>query len=266
MGRRRVRSAGAVIDRRLVLALASVAVVISGCGSSANSNGEASKPPEQVLSDASTALRQVHSLRVSGMVTVDKLPTAVTLAVKPPSDLSIAMTQGASSAQMILLASSVYIKMSPEFARRQANVPAPTAALISNRWLKVPPSAVGGAASLTKQFNLDTLSRCVVENHGSLTRGGTATVNGQPAVVIVDKGDKPGSTPSRLYVATTGPPLPLRAVATGRQRPGGASDAQCNNGGDPTRPGEVLTFTDYNKSLNIAPPAGAVDLSQLTGG
>lgn len=261
-----MRSAGAVIARVALLALTSVAAVIGGCGSSARSNGEASKPPQQILSDAATALRQVHSLRVYGTVTVDKRPTAVTLAVKPPSDLSIAMTQGASTAQMIVLGSSVYIKMSPAFARRQGNVPAPAAALISNRWLKVPPGAVGSAASLTKQFNLDTLSRCVVENHGTLTRAGTANVNGQPAVVIVDKGDKPGSTPSKLYVATTGPPLPLRALATGAQRPGGALDAQCNNGGDPTQPGEVLTFTDYNRSLNIAAPAGAVDLSQLPGG
>ncbi|MDX6539889.1 MAG: hypothetical protein QOI71_1499, partial [Gaiellales bacterium] len=48
-------------------------------------------------------------------------------------------------------------------------------------------------------------------------------------MVVADAGDAPGSTPTKLYVATMGPPYPLRLTETGRGRPGGRIDV-CNTG------------------------------------
>jgi hypothetical protein len=138
-------------------------------------------------------------------------------------------------------------------------IPSAAVALIAGRWFKVPASAGFG---LIKHLNLATLGRCLAQEPGSLLVSGTTKVNGQPAVAITAKGDVPGSTPSKYYVATTGEPFLLRAVATGKQQPGGTK-SECNEG-SPGEPGDELTFSGYNGRTNIVAPSGAVDLSQLT--
>lgn len=257
------------IRRVVVLGWIPLLAALGGCGSSSGGgtggsvqpNGEASKPAEQILNDAAAALRSVHSLRMQGTVDIEKRPTAVTLALQPPA-MSVSMQQGTAAAAFDVVSGTAYIKANSAFYEHQAKVPTGVVSLIANRWFKAPTE--GGVSALTKGLDLKTLSRCLVENHGTLHVGETTTVNGQPAVVVVDKGDLPGSTPNKLYVATTGAPLPLRALATGKQRPGGVHDAECNeSGGAPTQAGEVLTFSDYNQPMGIAAPAGAVDFSQF---
>jgi hypothetical protein len=114
---------------------------------------------------------------------------------------------------------------------------------------------------LTKQLDVTTLSRCLVKDHGTLTKGGAATVNDEPAVVIIDKGDRPGTAPGKMFVAARGDPLPLRFVATGQERPGGTKDPLCNDSSSHAHRGDTLTLSKYNESLEIAPPEGAVDLT-----
>jgi hypothetical protein len=82
-------------------------------------------------------------------------------------------------------------------------------------------------------------------------------VNGQRAVVIIDKGDRPGSAPGKLYVAATGDPLPLRMLSTGRDRPGGHKDQECGDD-TPTRAGEEVIFSHYNEPLHLSAPPAAV--------
>ena len=74
--------------------------------------------------------------------------------------------------------------------------------------------------------------------------------------MIIDKGDRPGSTPGKLFVATTGEPLPLRTLATGKQRPARKKDPECN---DATRsgPGDETNFSRYNESPDITRRPGA---------
>lgn len=251
--------------RVFALGLVALLTALCGCGgggSARPNNGEASKPAAQILSDAAAALRAVHSLRMQGTVAIEKRPTAITLALEPPA-VSVTMQQGIATAAYDVVSGTSYIKANSAFYEHQAKVPSAVVSLIANRWFKVP-STEGGVTAITKGLDLKTLSRCLVENHGTLHVGETTTVNGQPAVVVVDKGDRPGSTPNKLYVATTGAPLPLRALATGKQRPGGVHDAECNESrGDPTQAGEVLTFSAYNQPLNITAPTGALDFSQV---
>lgn len=123
-----------------------------------------------------------------------------------------------------------------------------------------------GLSSLTDQFKLSTLSRCLAVGHGTLKRGGTATVGGRAAVVIVDAGDKPGTTPGKLYVATDGPAFPLRILSTGTTRPGGVADPVCKGTSGLHDAGTDVTFTAFDQSLHIAAPAKAISLSQLAGG
>jgi hypothetical protein len=110
------------------------------------------------------------------------------------------------------------------------------------------------------------LSRCLVENHGTLSSGGQTTIDGEPAAVILDKGDTAGATPSKVFVAATGTPLPVRWAALGAQRPGAMKDARCSSHSSPTHSGDALSFGRYDRVPNLAPPHGAMDSTQLTGG
>lgn len=248
---------------RVVVLTAMLATALGGCGSgSAPSNGEASKPAAQILSDAAATLKRVHSMRMQGTLVMERHPTTIALAIERPGKLSLTFKQGARQAIIVVVAGVAYMKANASVYESQAAVPRGAVGLVADRWFKLP--SAEGVSSFTKGLDLDSLSRCLVENHGTLVPQGTATVDGQPTVVISDKGDLPGSTPGRLYVAASGAPLPLRMVATGPQRPGGTPDAVCNNeSSEPGQAGGQLTFSDYNRSMNIAAPASAVDIGQL---
>ena len=135
------------------------------------------------------------------------------------------------------------------------------------------PAAQGGEALLGKITALtdpSTIGYCFVQSHhGSISKSGTDTVDGKKAVVLVDKGNAPGTTPAKLYVATTGDPLPLRAVQTGPQAPGGTPDARCDEPKDDvnsTTRFSDLRLSNYDAKVQIEAPPGAVDLTQLSGG
>jgi hypothetical protein len=83
--------------------------------------------------------------------------------------------------------------------------------------------------------------------------------------VILDKGDRPGTSPGRLYIAATGEPLPLRTIATGPERPGGKKDPRCDSD-TPTRAGDEVLFSRYDEPLDITAPPDALDLGKVGGG
>lgn len=179
--------------------------------------------------------------------------------VAGPGKLRVELKQGSASASMIVIDESNYINANAAFWKQEADA-AEQAAQLAGRWFKAP-SSVGG--DLEKEFDPAHLSRCLVRGHGTLARGGTATVDGRRTVVIVDKGDRPGTNPGKLFVATTGDPLPLRMLATGRERPGGRKDPECDSDDSPTTPGDQVTLSRYDEPVDIEEPPAAVD---LTGG
>jgi hypothetical protein len=180
--------------------------------------------------------------------------------VAGPGKLRIELKQGSASASMIVIDDSNYVNANAAFWRQEADAGA-GAAQLAGRWFKAP-SSVGG--DLEQEFDPARLSRCLVRGHGTLARGGTATVEGQPTVVIVDKGDRPGTNPGKLFVATTGEPLPLRMLATGRERPGGRKDPECDSDDSPPTPGDEVVLSRYDEPVDIEEPPAAVDLSGST--
>ena len=87
-------------------------------------------------------------------------------------------------------------------------------------------------------------------------------------IILRDAGNVPGSTPALLYLAASGPPLPLRDVQTGRRSPGGTPDPTCDetkadvSGGSG---GEVVTLSEFNGAPPVTAPPGAVSLAELAG-
>jgi hypothetical protein len=232
-------------------------LVAAGCGGddSADSNGVEAKPARQILADSAAALSRVKSFRAEA---VQGRSTRVVADIGLPDKLRIAVREGSATASIIAVDGSVYIRANEAYWRQQQVGRA--APQLAGRWLKSPTST-SDVRDLTKGLDPRTLSRCLTREHGTIAKGGTETVDGEPAVVLIDRGGRPGTNPGKLWVATTGDPLPLRTIATGNERPGGRQDPECNESGRRTRRGDEVRLSRYNESIDVTAPPGAVDLS-----
>jgi hypothetical protein len=251
--------------RRAALLVSILLATVAGCGSDSNDsssnegNGIESKSPQQILEETAAALRRVKSFHIES---TEGRSESVTGDIAVPEKLRFDLKERDATARMLFVDGAVYMKGNAAFwkdsdAGREAQD-------LAGRWIKVP-GAVGGLDKLAKQVEPANLSRCLLKGHGTLASGGKATVDGRAAVVIVDKGDRPGTSPGRLYVAATGEPLPLRTLATGRERPGGKKDPLCDSD-TPTRKGDEVFFSRYNEPVDITAPPDALDLGELSGG
>jgi hypothetical protein len=229
----RVRS-----DRCTALVALGCVAALVGCGSS--STKHASKPaggqgPGQASTSSSPAA------------------TGNGVAAKPPKQIvADAAAHGDVESQPPIRANAAYWT---------AHLGARGAAL-AERWIQVPPAHAQAFTSSLGRFAPATLSRCLSENHGTLTVAGMATVEGRPAVIVKDAGNAPGSSPGTIAVATTGAPYPLQASGTGRQRAGGHIDV-CNDG-KPSDSRGILTFSQFGAVKPIPPPANAIRLGSTS--
>jgi hypothetical protein len=208
------------------------------------------KPATQILSDAGAAMRVARSYSLQAAFIQGGRPLRLTLLTTGPRSLEFGYGHRPLSFEVIESAGAFYLRANEAFWRPHLGTRAP---LATGRWFQVPPSAMRKAVSALGHFGPSTLSRCLVEDHGTLRVVGVTTVDGQRAILIKDAGNVPGSTPSEFAVAATGPPYPLRATSLGRSRAGGRLDA-CNDGKASTSLG-TITFSQFGRVPPIQPPA-----------
>jgi hypothetical protein len=251
-----VRSSGGLAGLIAIAAALSVA----GCGGSGPSgHGEASKPPQQIVMDAASNLLKVRSFQLTGTAVLSGEHGSVSVDYQRPAALRFEITTPhGGTATAIIVGDVAYLNADKTFYVQQG-ASGSAAALLAGRWLKLP-STIPGLGSLTSQFQPATLSHCLTVGHGTLSHGGTANVGARAAVVVVDAGEKPGTTPGKLYVAAQGPPLPLRIESTGATRAGGVPDPHCGGTSGIHDSGTDVTFTSFNRGLRIAAPAGAISI------
>jgi hypothetical protein len=256
-------------------------VAVAGCGSSASkhaassraraesatsaatsssttaaANNEASKPPKQILSDAAAALRNAHSYAMQGTIIQNHQRLRLKLTTTSATSVDLAFSIASSTVQLIGLPSGSYIRGNVRFWKSQVGA---RAARIANHWIQVPSPAARGVTSSLGALAPATLSRCLVEDHGTLSLAGQTTIDGRSAILLKDAGNAPGSSPSVLAVSASGPPYPLRYVSSGRQRAGGRIDV-CNNGKANDAHG-TITFAQFGQVAPIQPPTGAEQLA-----
>ena len=227
--------------RASALALVLAGVVLAGCGGhgkSAGSNGEASKSADKVLADAKAAADSASSARVSGNIVSGGTPIKLDLSMASGQAKGSMSTSGLSF-DLIRIGNTAYIKGSDEFYKHFAG--AGVAQLLHGKWLKA--SIVSGRfASFAPLTNIGVLFDKVASNHGKLANAGAKTLDGQKVVEIRDTSDN-----SKLYVAATGKAYPVAIV-----------------GGKKSQSG-TITFSDWNKPLQVSAPKGALDISKFGG-
>ena len=227
--------------RAFALALVLTALLLGVCGSSdksAKPNNEASKPAPQVLADANAAATKASSAHVSGSIRSDGTPITLDLSTARGKGAKGSMSTNGLKFDLVRIGDTLYIRGSDEFLKRFAG---PAATLLHGKWLKAS-ATHGRLKSLAPLTNLGALFAGISSQHGKLVNDGKSTYKGTDVVVIRDTSDN-----SKLYVAATGKPYPV-ALSGGKKDQSG-----------------TITFDDWNKSVSLSAPSGALDISQFVG-
>ena len=214
------------------------AALLTGCGGGAKSNGIEKLSATAALAKVRAAVAGVRSVHVTGSIKQASGTLTLDLSVgSAGSTGSIGI--GGGTMDLRLVDGVTYFRGdSKVFAAFGAN--AAQSSLAAGRWIK-DSSSTGPAASFATFLDRKQLFSDLLTPQGSVSTGGTATVNGAKALILVDHSAQGG----KLYIATTGAAVPVRI-----DNPSGGR----------------IDFTDYNADVHVAAPAGAVDVSQLNGG
>ena len=219
-----------------VLALAALAT-LAGCGGSSSSgNGVTSKSANEILAATKAAASAATSVHVAGTLSSHGTPITLDMSLAAGKGGKGKLSENGLSFELIVVDETIYIKGSPAFYDHFGGSAA--AQVFEGKWLKAP-AGQGELASLASLANLGKILDQSLASTGTLAKGSTTTVNGQPAVELTDS-TKSGS----LYVATTGAPYPVQIAKHGAET------------------GKV-SFSEWNKPVQLSPPANAIDLGKL---
>jgi outer membrane lipoprotein-sorting protein len=265
------------IHRSIIATLALLA--IAGCGGGGGSTsaqkpssggsggatkGEEAKSAREILADVSQALSGVQSYHAEGTQTDKDGVSHLVVDVSAAGDGRFKLDLGKQSTRLVVTGGQTYINANREFWVAHGGAAGPRVAqLLSDRWVKVPASMSADLTSTLDKLKPKTLAHCLTQTTGTVTKAGTASVDGKRVVVLTDDGDRPGGSPGRLYVATSGPALPVREMQTGPQR-AGVTDRRCDDPSSTTTRSDVH-LSGFDRPLKVTAPHGALDLGKLIG-
>lgn len=215
-------------------------LLLAGCGGGDSGNGIDKLSAKDALAKVKTATADVRSVHVKGTINQSGKPLSLDISVGK-SAAQGAIGVGGGTMDLRLVDGVTYFRGDTKvFAAFGAN-PA-QAGLAAGRWIK-DTSATGPAGSFASFLDLQKLFDALLTPQGTIKTGGSASVNGKKAEILIDSSAEGG----KLYVAETGAALPLRIERAG------------DNGGR-------VDFVDYNAAVSVDAPADAVDITQLGGG
>jgi len=238
--------------RALLIPVACLALI--GCGS--NDNGIASASPSDALSRTADALNSVSSYHLHFVSGRQADAAVIDLDVSVPGKAKGKATFGGrASTDLVYLDHTLYFHGGTFLA--QVLQPAALTKL-GDRWLKSPKKDTSnqGFAYLT---DASAIGHCLTGSHGTLVNGGRTSVDGQPAWVFADRGDRAGTAAERVSIATQGDAFPLLVEQLG-QRSGAPPGDQ-----SPCFPGEgsSLRFSAFGAPVNVSVPAKVADVNSL---
>jgi pimeloyl-ACP methyl ester carboxylesterase len=249
-----------------------VAAVIGGCGgggraastSTSRGAGLAAEPAARILAAAEAAIDQVHSFHLQATAVIPGTTVSESTYLQLPGVAALGEQNGSDTLDLRAIAGRIYFRGNRAYYA-STGVTGAELARLPGRWVSATPAQLPTAGGLLALTHPATLGLCLLGQHlGTLSVGGTASVGGRRAVVLLDAGNLPGSAPGRIYIAATGPPLPLRLTRTGPARPGGTSDGVCDEPVSQVVSSSDEFITDVNAPLTITAPTGAVSLSSVT--
>lgn len=215
-------------------------LLLAGCGGSSGprDNGISKETPAQIIAEVQAAVATATSVHVVGAGSSSGTSLALDLQLVAGKGGAGRISYNGLTIQIVRIGQKLYFKGGEAFLRQYAGAAAP---LLANRWFVVSASRPG-FASFGQLTDIVTLTGHILASHGTLAKGETTTIGGQPALAITDTTG--GGT---LYVATTGPAYPLQLrPETGKTG--------------------LISFSDWDKPVTLTAPPSPVDYAKLTGG
>ena len=203
-------------------------------------NGVSALAPADIVTKMQSALASAKSFHMTGSFTDSGQKVDFDLKFSGKDFVGTIDLGSGIKLDVIGVGTDIYIKAPDDFWASQ--LPAAQAstilALIKGKYVKLD-SKNASIAALVDPFRPENMTK----PEGDVTKGDTKTIDGKPAIGLVDS--KGGG---KLYVATTGDPLPLSIEG------GSSADG-------------TVQFTEYNVPVLVqAPAAGDVfDLKALMG-
>jgi hypothetical protein len=236
------RYAGAVgtskIDSRCVVAVLVALAGFTGCGGSSG-DGVASKSGAQILAASTAAAEHASSVHIVGESAQGRLKVALALELSREGGHSKVSLLGIPF-EVIRADSALYVKGDRVFYRRLGLEPV---RIPVGTWIK----ASGATAQSSQLASLATLrreTRQLLQATGSVTKGASSTVEGQPVIELKTSGRL---YTGAIYVATTGQPYPVKLERHGRET-------------------SHMTFTHWNDPVALSAPTKAIEVSKLEAG
>jgi hypothetical protein len=231
---------------RLLAVIAVGALALAGCSSSggssasspsATSNGVSDLTADQILAKTNEAAKSQSSVHLVGKGSSDGAPFALDMKLRKGGGGVGSVTQGTDTIQIITTGTDIYLKADKAYWARTGTAAA--AELIGTRWVKAPASNAS-FEQLAKIGDFSSSLDGFLKPSGTITKGDQSTVDGQAAIALV-------SSSGKLWVATTGSPLPIKIES-------GTS-------------GEGLTFGEWGATVDVPIPADSdvIDITKLQG-
>lgn len=251
--------------RSTAVIMSATAVATAGGVALAQDGGdESAKEPAAILADAARDLGQVKSFHFAGRE-VDKGGTTTLSGDAFANGTGrVTLAEGKAKARLVEVSGSVYINANADFWRQTVkHIPSKVVRKFTGRWIRQPSDK---DSSLIGDMTPKKLAACLDGGLGTLSKLPGTTVAGQQAIVLQDAGDKPGTSPGRYYFTSTPPILLLRAVQTGKTKPGKTKDPDCDSDGDDTTTRSDLTLSRFDRVAKVTAPHGAVTPEEAVGG
>jgi hypothetical protein len=212
-------------------------LLAAGCGGSSG-NGVASRSPAAILRAAKSAASKASAVHVQGSVREGSQTININMDAGSHGGKGTITLRGA-TADIRVVSSTAYLKGDRHFYEIVAHGSSGVASLLAGKWLKVPANDPS-FRSFSSLSNVQQVMGSALKAHGHLRKAGTKTVNGQSVVGIRESGANGGT----LYVSTTGKPYPVEFTKS-------------NKG--------TIVFSQWNESVKVTAPKGAVSLGSLGG-
>ena len=217
--------------------LAAAILLLAGCGGS-SSSGEAQKSAAQILADTKATAQSATSVHYVGTINQNGSSLHLDMQLVSGKGGMGTITIAGHKIDIVRIGQKVYFKGDEAFYRQYAGAAA--AQLLAGKWIAAP-SAAGNFASFTPLTDIGKLFG-LLNTTGAITKGAESAVDGQKVIAITSS--KPGT--GTLYVATTGKPYPVELAG-------------------PSSKSGSLHFSNWNGTVTLVAPKGAVDLSKLSG-
>ncbi|HEV3233415.1 MAG TPA: hypothetical protein VG329_02565 [Candidatus Dormibacteraeota bacterium] len=265
--------------------LALLAFFMAGCNLPGQSTGgiaiggEESKTADQVIADARKDTGGFKTVHVT-FSTISKDAGSISFDVS--SDENGNVTGGGATGDakfdIVIIDGKTYIKGQAFWVKVFANGGTPDPSVQALVQSKIGDHWVSGLDSLGDSTTRSGLSPPALADclgvHGTLSKGGTQTINGKKAIEVQDKGDSPGGRAGSRFIAVDSPHVLLRQTATGPTTAGSspttgkcaalATPAPAPSGSPAPDAGPVtIDYGDYGKPVSVTKPTDTVDLPSL---